>query len=159
MTKDIVKTKDTATCQTERHTVFLGLGTNLGNREQNLEECISLLAERVGEVLRVSSFIHTEPWGFNSENGFLNAAISMETFLDPFQLLKVTQEIERAMGRSTKSIDRVYHDRVIDIDILLYDTLSLHTPELTIPHPLMSERPFVMTPLREILPENDTTRL
>ena len=111
----------------------------------------ALLAERVGDVLALSGFYETEPWGFQSDNTFLNAALQLETSLSPLELLKATQQIEVEMGRTQKS-NGTYHDRIIDIDILLYDDLILQTPELTLPHPLMQDRRFVMEPLLEIAP-------
>ena len=132
------------------HKIYLGLGSNLGNRKENLAYAIRLIGERVGKVLRVSSFIETEPWGFESENTFVNAVILCETDLTPRQLLCATQKIEREMGRQKKSTDGGYSDRCIDIDILLYDDLRVDEPDLQIPHPLMLKRDFVMIPLREI---------
>lgn len=132
------------------HLTYLSLGTNLGDKEANLHAAIRMIGERVGNVIRQSSFLATEPWGFESKNGFLNAAVCVETSLTPTQLLATTQEIERDMGRTEKSHNAVYHDRIIDIDILLYDDISITTPTLTIPHPLMEKRDFVMIPLREI---------
>ncbi|MBR3656415.1 MAG: 2-amino-4-hydroxy-6-hydroxymethyldihydropteridine diphosphokinase [Prevotella sp.] len=137
------------------HQVYLGLGSNIGDRRQCIADAIRLISERVGTVLRQSSLIETEPWGFNSENRFLNGVILCETSLTPRQVLKATQKIERALGRRQKSIGAdtdvpVYHDRPIDIDILLYDDLSVDEPDLKIPHPLMYERDFVMIPLNEI---------
>ncbi len=131
--------------------VYLGLGTNIGNRRGNLVKAAALLAERVGDILALSGFMETEPWGFESENLFLNAAIKMETPLTPDELLSATQAIEREMGREKKS-DGTYHDRVIDIDILLYDNQVIEQPGLIVPHPLMQERLFVMAPLAEIAP-------
>lgn len=136
------------------HTVYLSLGTNLGDKEANINRAIEKINDSVGTVLRTSSFIETEPWGFDSSNTFLNAALCVETNLSPGQLLNATQLIEREMGRTHKSINRVYHDRLIDIDILLYDDITISTPALTIPHPLMQERDFVMIPLREIIEDN-----
>ena len=139
-----------------RHKVYLGLGSNLGDRNANLEQSIALIHERVGEVIRRSSFIETEPWGFESENRFLNGVILCETTLTPRQLLKATQKIERQLGRRKKSTDSrlltpvSYSDRPIDIDILLYDDLTVDEPDLKIPHPLMHERDFVMIPLEEV---------
>jgi 2-amino-4-hydroxy-6-hydroxymethyldihydropteridine diphosphokinase len=130
--------------------VYLGLGTNLGNREQNLQEAIRLIDDRVGKVTRQSSFIQTEPWGFESENLFLNAVILCETEQTPREVLLTTQQIERDMGRQKKSVSVGYADRVIDIDILLYDDLTVDEPDLKIPHPLMQQRDFVMIPLGEI---------
>ena len=132
------------------HEVYLSLGSNLGDREANLHEAINLLQQRAGEVLRTSSFLGTEPWGFQSPNRFLNAAVCLLTDLTPHQLLTVTQQIERDLGRTAKTRSRAYADRPIDIDILLYDDIQLSTPELTIPHPLMHKRDFVMIPLKEV---------
>ena len=126
------------------------MGSNLGDRKENLACAIRLIGERVGKVLRVSSFVETEPWGFESENSFVNAAILCETDLTPRQVLRATQKIEREMGRKKKSANGVYGDRCIDIDILLYDDLRVDEPDLQIPHPLMNEREFVMIPLGEI---------
>ena len=130
---------------------YLALGTNIGNKRRNMITAAALLAERVGDVLALSGFYETEPWGFQSENTFLNAALQLDTSLSPLELLKATQEIEIEMGRTQKS-NGAYHDRIIDIDILLYNNLVLQTPELTLPHPLMHERLFVMEPLAEIAP-------
>ena len=132
----------------------MGLGANLGDREQQLREAVRLIGERVGCVVRQSSFIETEPWGFESENRFLNAVIRCATDHTPREVLELTQQIERDMGRhkkvNEKSANRKYTDRPIDIDILLYDNLTVDEPDLQIPHPLMQERDFVMIPLREI---------
>ena len=134
------------------HQVYLGLGTNLGNKEANLKAALEEIRKRVGEVTSLSAFHASEPWGFKSENTFLNAVCCVHTDFSPQEILHITQEIERELGRIKKSIGGVYSDRVIDIDILLYDDLRMHTSELTIPHPLMWERDFVMIPLHEIAP-------
>ena len=133
-----------------KHKVFLGLGSNLGERQANIERAIELISERVGEVIRRSSLIETEPWGFESENKFLNGVILCETTLTPRQVLRKTQKIERDMGRKKKTSSLQYSDRPIDIDILLYDNLTVDEPDLKIPHPRMQEREFVMIPLKEI---------
>ena len=125
----------------------------MGNRTALLEQAITLLNIRVGKVVSRSSFLETEPWGFQSEHKFLNACCCCETNLAPLEVLHVTQQIERDLGRKEKSRNRQYHDRPIDIDILLCDDLVIQTPELTVPHPLMQDRPFVLEPLREIAPE------
>jgi 2-amino-4-hydroxy-6-hydroxymethyldihydropteridine diphosphokinase len=132
------------------HQVYLGLGSNLGDKVWNLSEAIRLIAERVGQVVRQSSFIETEPWGFRSDNTFLNAVILCETDKTPREVLLLTQQIERDMGRRQKSVSVGYIDRTIDIDILLYDDLAVDEPDLKIPHPLMHQRDFVMRPLEEI---------
>ena len=133
------------------HQVYLGLGSNLGDCRKNLERAIRLIDDRVGQVIRQSSFIETEPWGFESPNKFMNAVILCETTKTPREVLKLTQQIERDMGRRKKSVAGGYADRPIDIDILLYDDLNVDEPDLKIPHPLMHERDFVMIPFNEIL--------
>ena len=132
-----------------KHQVYLGLGTNLGDRKANIEQAIRLIGERIGAVVRQSSLIETEPWGFESPNLFLNAVILCETERTPREVLRLTQKIERDMGRRKKT-SLNYSDRPIDIDILLYDDITVDEPDLKIPHPLMHERDFVMIPLREI---------
>ena len=131
---------------------YLGLGTNLGNKQQNLNDAIAALSVEVGGIMAVSSFRISAPWGFDSENTFLNAVVLMETELTPLSLLKKTQEIERSLGRTAKSTSG-YADRLIDIDILLYDNLFVDQPALKIPHPLIMERDFVIIPLVEIAPD------
>ena len=128
---------------------FLSLGTNLGNKVANILGAIKLIQGRIGNVISLSDFIITDPWGFESENRFMNAVISISTDFSSLELLKLTQQIERELGRTSKSVNGEYHDRVIDIDILLYDDIRINTPELTIPHPLMQQREFVMKPLRQ----------
>lgn len=132
------------------HDVYFSLGSNLGDKENNIREAIKRIGELIGTVERQSTFLVTEPWGFTSVNSFVNAAIMVTTSMSPEEVLHTTQQIEQAMGRTQKSVDGQYHDRIIDIDILTYDDLYLATPQLTIPHPLMNEREFVMKPLREI---------
>ena len=122
----------------------------MGRREENLRRAVLLIGERVGAVLRQSSVLETEPWGYESDNKFLNAVILCQTELSPRQLLQAVKQIERDMGRVTKSKACRYADRPIDIDILLYDNLTVDDPDLKIPHPLMHERDFVMIPLNEI---------
>ena len=147
----------------KEHKVYLGLGSNLGDKAEHIRKAVSLIGERVGTVLRQSSLIETEPWGFESENKFLNGVILVETTLTPRQLLKTTQKIERELGKkkthaTKRSQDSslftlhssLYKDRPIDIDILLYDDLTIDEPDLKIPHPLMQQRDFVMIPLKEI---------
>lgn len=147
---------------TELHQVFLGLGSNLGDRQMILEAAVRQIEERVGEVTHRSTLIETEPWGYASANKFLNGVIRCETTLTPRQLLDTTQSIERDLGKrpihatdrtpQTSSIKhQTYKDRPIDIDILLYDDLQVDEPGLKIPHPLMRQRDFVMIPLKEIM--------
>ena len=133
------------------HEVYFSIGTNIGDREANMRRAIMLINEKIGAVTRQSSFHDTEPWGFNSNNRFLNAAVCCVTDKSPHDVLRICQEIERVLGRTKKSVNGEYHDRPIDIDILLYDDIAIDTPDLKIPHPLMRERDFVMLPLSEIL--------
>ena len=133
------------------HTIYLSLGTNLGSREDNLERALRLLQEQVGVLLRRSSVHETAPWGFESSHMFLNLCVCMATSLSPLQLLATTKQIERQLGRTQKSAHGHYADRLIDIDILLYDDAHINEPGLMIPHPHMYEREFVMMPLNEIL--------
>ena len=123
----------------------------MGDRKGNIKLAIKQISELSGPVVRQSALIETAPWGFNSANTFINAAVCSETSLSPREVLQATQDIERALGRTTKSIDGQYHDRLIDIDILLYDDLHVNEPDLVIPHPHMNERQFVMQPLSEII--------
>lgn len=137
------------------HTVYLGLGSNLGNREETISNAIQLIGGQIGTVVRQSALYYSEPWGFQSENSFVNAVVCVETTLTPRRLLKATQKIERTLGKvaehaTERGASPLYHDRPIDIDILLYDDLTVSEPDLAIPHPLMNERPFVMEPLAEI---------
>lgn len=133
--------------------VYFSLGTNLGDKEQHLNDAVQKIEERIGERVSLSAFYATAPWGFSSENSFLNAAACFETSLSPLEILVQTQSIERELGRASKSIEGVYADRVIDIDLLLYNDLVFTSPNLILPHPWMSERLFVLEPLAEIAPE------
>ena len=136
---------------TDSHLVYLGLGSNMGDKEAHIQEAVEKIRELIGDVVRQSALYVTEPWGFESENLFVNAAVACTTKMAPRRLLRTTQQIEREMGRTEKSVGGRYHDRIIDIDILLYDDLHIDYPDLKIPHPLMYQRDFVMIPLREIL--------
>ena len=126
--------------------VYLSLGSNQGNKRKNMITALALLAERAGDIT-LSAFYETD-----SDHTFLNAVAYLQTTLSPTDLLVLTQQIERELGRTVKSENRIYHDRPIDIDILLYDDLVCETPELTVPHPLMHRRRFVLEPLAEVAP-------
>ena len=105
--------------------VYVGLGTNLGDKEQNLKVAVQKIEEQIGKVVSLSAFYITAPWGFTSENSFLNAAACVETELSPLDVLQKTQSIERELGRTKKSVNGAYSDRLIDIDLLLYEDLIL----------------------------------
>ncbi len=135
------------------HTVYLSLGSNLGNKEENLQCAMERINEQIGEIISQSAFYVTMPWGFDSSHTFLNNVLSVETLLEPMELLDVTQQIERDLGRLKKSVGGVYNDRLIDIDILFYDERVINHPRLRIPHPLLHKRLFVLQPLSDIAPE------
>ena len=131
--------------------IYLSLGANLGEREATINKALDLLEQQVGPLIKRSSFFYSKPWGFESTHDFCNLCASFETSLSPLDLLHTTQSVEKQLGRNEKSINNVYHDRVIDIDILLYGNTTISTAELTIPHPKMEERDFVQVPLAEIM--------
>lgn len=133
--------------------IYFGIGTNLGDREANLQTALQLLNERVGEQLACSSVYRSAPQGFVSDNEFANIVAVYETDFSPEEVLLLTQQIEREMGRTEKSVNGVYHDRVIDIDLLQArgdEAIRRSGERLTLPHPRMQERDFVMIPLREV---------
>lgn len=133
--------------------VVLSLGSNLGDRGQYLSNAIDLISSEVGFILQKSSVYETPSWGFNS-NSFLNQVIVVNTSAKPFEILDIIQKIEKKLGRHTKSITKngvpQYHDRTIDIDILIYGNETIVSERLTIPHPKMKERDFIMKPLQEL---------
>ncbi|MDR2475550.1 MAG: 2-amino-4-hydroxy-6-hydroxymethyldihydropteridine diphosphokinase [Bacteroidales bacterium] len=133
--------------------LYLGLGSNIAPREEYLQKAIQLIEIRVGRVVAVSQFYETKPWGFASPNMFLDAAIQVETNIFPRELLIIIQQIEKEMGRNDRNSYKRYEDRMIDIDILFYDDLVYSDPELTIPHPLIEKREFVLNALCDIAPD------
>jgi len=138
-----------------QHIIYISLGTNLGNKQQNLRCARNAIHQNIGKIVAESSVYENEAVGFKG-NAFFNQVIKVETALSSENLLQKTQEIEKKLGRTQKTVIEngmpVYANRVIDIDILLYDDLQIDTEILTIPHPRMLEREFVMKPLNEILP-------
>ena len=125
--------------------VFLGIGTNLGNRESNLEEAVARIEEYIGPVLDSSSIYETEPWGFQAKDEFLNKVVKVNTELTPSGLLGRILMIESLLGRVRGQVR--YSSRLIDIDILLYEDLIVEEESLKIPHPLLQQRKFVLVPL------------
>jgi 2-amino-4-hydroxy-6-hydroxymethyldihydropteridine diphosphokinase len=128
--------------------VYLGLGSNIGDRSMNLTEAKKQISERIGIVKKVSPVYETEPWGFISSSFFLNQVISVETSLEPLFVLGAMNSIEISMGRSRTN--KEYQDRIIDIDLLFFDDLIMNTKEIMIPHPHLHERRFVLRPLSDI---------
>ena len=134
--------------------VVLALGSNEGDRAGFLENSCKLIDCRVGKVVRCSRVFETEAWGFVAPP-FLNQAIIVETELSPEELLVVTKEIEKELGRTCKTGRTaegkpLYHSRTIDIDILLYEGITCKTEQLTLPHPQVSNREFVLLPLSDL---------
>ena len=134
-------------------TAYIALGSNLDEPRHQLLEAIRRMRLRGLQIYSIAPFVETRPVGFASEHLFLNSVVAVHTTATPAELLAQLQEIESEMGRRHKSHDGIYFDRVIDLDILLYDQCVVTTPELTIPHPRMCERAFVLQPLSDIAPE------
>ncbi len=130
-------------------TLYLGIGSNLGDRKENLRVARERIATELGPVRRVSSLYETPPWGITDQPDFLNQALEVHTTLNPEAVLQIILAIEQDMGRQRL---RKWGERLIDIDILLYDDLVLVSEQLTIPHPFLHERDFVLAPLTEIAP-------
>ena len=118
---------------------YLALGSNLGDKRANLSRAVSLIRERVGRVVCLSRFYETEPWGYASANTYLNAVLEVETTLSPQEVLAITQAIERDLGREKKSMNRVYFDRPIDIDLLLMDDIVVVEIAPTMMHPVLQK--------------------
>ena len=131
---------------------FIGLGTNLGDKTRNINKAIQLIGIEAGDVVNISPLYCSKPWGFASENDFVNAVILIDTKLDPLALLEKITYLERKMGRTAR-IEGEYSDRIIDMDILLYENRIINLPKLSIPHPLLHKRDFVLVPLAEIAPD------
>ncbi|MDX9799405.1 MAG: 2-amino-4-hydroxy-6-hydroxymethyldihydropteridine diphosphokinase [Bacteroidales bacterium] len=132
--------------------IVLGFGSNLGDREEYILAAYRLLEVELGVLIKKSSFIETSPWGFESENSFINSVAVFETKKTPFEALEICNIIEKKLGRRRNPLHKGYQNRTIDIDILFYEDIVLDTPTLKIPHPLIEERDFVLTPLKVILP-------
>ncbi|MBC7891547.1 MAG: 2-amino-4-hydroxy-6-hydroxymethyldihydropteridine diphosphokinase [Sphingobacteriaceae bacterium] len=131
-------------------TVFLLLGSNLGDRPATLRRAVDLLQTQVGNVKKTSGLYETAPWGNTDQPAFLNQAVELSTELPPLELLKTTQSIEEALGRVRRE---KWGARVIDIDLLFFGTEILDFSDLKIPHPYLPERRFALAPLAELAPE------
>ncbi len=136
----------------EKHLVYLSLGSNIKPREKYLSAAMELLNKSAGKILRKSEFYETGGWGFQPETPFINNVVLLETELVATELLKKTQEIEKTLGRERKG--KPYSSRKIDIDILYFDNMVIENETLTVPHPLLHMRKFVLVPLTEIAPEH-----
>ncbi|MDR1006197.1 MAG: 2-amino-4-hydroxy-6-hydroxymethyldihydropteridine diphosphokinase [Bacteroidales bacterium] len=131
--------------------IVLGLGTNMGEREENLRQACLLLSQRLGKITAQSAIIETKPMGFDADTDFLNAAIVIRTDKTPLEALAICLDVEQALGRIRTKPH--YESRTIDIDILFCDDLIINTPQLCLPHPRIAERSFVLIPLKQIIPD------
>lgn len=151
---------------TKKEIIILGLGSNLGEREEHLRNAIRELTKQLQVEITISQVYQSEPWGFEADTLFLNCCVSFESSIDPMKLLAITQGIERKLGRKSKRKEGTYFSRVIDIDILYIGEEVIKTSKLTIPHPLIKQRGFVLAPLKDLitdsigfLTEEEITRL
>jgi 2-amino-4-hydroxy-6-hydroxymethyldihydropteridine diphosphokinase len=134
------------------HESYLLLGSNQGNRERNIEDAVKAITQQAGVVSKMSSIYESEPWGFNAKNDFYNLALLLQTSYEPHALLNILLGIEKTLGR-VRNNKPGYNSRVIDIDILFYDKLALESPVLTLPHPRIQERRFVLRPMMDLDPD------
>lgn len=133
--------------------LILSLGSNLGDREQQIHSTLKKIEERIGKIISLSALYHTAPVGFESPHQFVNCVCEVSSKLDIYTIFAITQMIEKEMGRAEKSVDGRYSDRVMDIDLIMAGDLVIDTQELTLPHPRFHQRDFVLRPLCEIAPD------
>jgi len=133
--------------------LYLALGANVGQREATIRQAIDMIEQKVGHVEKQSALYETTPQGFDSTHLFLNAVVACRTTLSPHEALCVTQDIERQLGRTQKSVNGQYADRTIDIDLLVMQNEVVSDPQLTLPHPHIATREFVLRPLCDIAPD------
>tara|TARA_Y100000389_G_scaffold177347_1_gene189508 strand:+ start:96 stop:593 length:498 start_codon:yes stop_codon:yes gene_type:complete len=136
----------------KEHRVVISIGTNLGDKLKNLKNALSNI-EDFGRILDKSRIFCSDPWGYDSENEFLNMGLVIKTSLEPMKLLKKLKSIEKQMGRGPK-MDQSYQDRIIDLDILIYSGFTIDNEELSIPHPKIKERKFSLLILKDLF-ENE----
>lgn len=135
------------------YSLFLALGSNLGERERNIEKAYKSIEKQIGRISSKSAFFYSAPEGFESKNNFVNTVCEVITILDIYEAFSITQSIEYQLGRVCKSDEHGYGDRVIDIDLILADKLIVNNVNLKIPHPRFHQRNFVLSPLFEIAPD------
>jgi len=133
--------------------LILSLGSNLGDREQQIHSTLKKIEERIGKIISISALYHSAPVGFESPHQFVNCVCEVSSKLDIYTIFAITQMIEKEMGRAEKSVDGRYSDRVMDIDLIMAGDLVIDTQELTLPHPRFHQRDFVLRPLCEIAPD------
>jgi 2-amino-4-hydroxy-6-hydroxymethyldihydropteridine diphosphokinase len=134
----------------ENHTIFLAFGSNLGNKKENIETAYKIIEKQIGKIISQSAFYVTEPKDFNSDNFFINSVCEIASELSLLKVFSITQQIEVEIGRIQKSNNGHYFDRLIDIDLLMYDNVVVNTYEITVPHPRFHLRSFVLIPFAEI---------
>lgn len=132
-----------------KNVCVLSFGSNIGESIKFIHSAFDELSKN-GQLVQISPFYQSAPWGFESENNFINCCAEFHTFLNPFELLDCIIQIEKKLGRKSKTIEKNYSDRVIDVDILFFNDLIINDERLTIPHPLYSKRNFVLFPLNDI---------
>ena len=137
----------------EIYSLFLAFGSNLGDKKNNIEAALEKTEKRIGRITSISAFYDSVPDGFESNNNFINSACEVVTSMNVFEVFSITQDIEKELGRSDKSFNQKYRDRVIDIDIIMAGNRVIDTANLIIPHPRFHERNFVLEPLCEIAPD------
>ena len=133
--------------------LILSLGSNLGDREQQIHSTLKKIEERIGKIISISALYHSAPVGFESPHQFVNCVCEVSSKLDIYTIFAITQMIEKEMGMAEKSVDGRYSDRVMDIDLIRAGDLVIDTQELTLPHPRFHQRDFVLRPLCEIAPD------
>ncbi|MDR1985183.1 MAG: 2-amino-4-hydroxy-6-hydroxymethyldihydropteridine diphosphokinase [Prevotellaceae bacterium] len=132
--------------------IYLLFGSNIGDKKKHIDNAQNFVKNEIGEIVAESSLYLTEAWGFDSDSMFLNKIIVVESNLNAFEILEITQKIELKLGRANKTTDK-YQSRIIDIDILFYDDEIIEASKLTIPHPQIQNRRFTLQPLAEIAPD------
>ncbi len=133
-----------------KHKIYLSLGSNLGNKAQNLQLAKNEIELQIGKIVNAGGIYETEPWGFENEHWFLNTVIEIETDYNALEVLKICLQIEKSMGRIRDALLSGYTARIIDIDLLFFDNEIINLDELTIPHPHIQSRNFVLYPLADI---------
>jgi 2-amino-4-hydroxy-6-hydroxymethyldihydropteridine diphosphokinase len=137
----------------EKNTLIVLSGTNLGEKEENLKNALLSVQEKIGKVTEVSPVHWSEPWGFESDEKFANQVFVVETKLKALKCLKELLSIEEELGRIRTPTAKGYSDRLIDLDILFYNSEIIDSPDLTVPHPELHKRDFTLKPLAKILPD------
>ncbi|MGP1514581.1 MAG: 2-amino-4-hydroxy-6-hydroxymethyldihydropteridine diphosphokinase [Bacteroidales bacterium] len=132
-----------------KHKITISFGSNLGDKKRNIQSAYSLLQQRLGNMLNCSNYYETKPWGFESEESFINSCAIFQTDKNPFECLEIINDVEKELGR-VRFATAGYEDRLIDIDIIFYDKENIDTQTLKIPHPLWQVRDFVVIPLKDM---------